>query len=211
MRVLAVFGLLMALVVSGTALAGRGDPETRLSPADQARARSMLIRQADMGLFQATPTPDDPDTPYCAALDESDLTLTGRAISPTFTAGTEFVVSRAYVYASTADASASWRRGTGTGGQACLRQALLRQLSGTTVRLVSFKKLAFPKLTVRSATYRIVASRNGIRLYLDLIALQEGRAEVSIVYGAVVTLPPKAEEVKLANVVARRMIRAMRG
>lgn len=211
MRAIVAAGLLLGPVLAGSALAGRGDPEIRFTPADQARARSMLIRQADMGSFRAIPTADDPDTPYCAALDESDLTLTGRANSRSFTAGTEFAVSRAYVYASRADASSSWRRGTSTAGQSCLRQALLLQLSGTPVRLISFEKMAFPRLPVRSVTYRIVAGRNGVRLYLDLIALQHARGEVSIVYGTVVTQPPKSEDVRLAKVVATRMMRAMRG
>jgi hypothetical protein len=211
MRSLVALALLLALGVSSVALAGRGDPQERLTPRDQARARSMLIRQADVGLFQAIPTADNPATPYCTALDESDLTLTGRANSPSFTAGSEFVVSRAYVYESRADANASWKRGTSSAGQSCLRQLMRAELSGTPVRLVLFKKLAFPKLPVRSVAYRIVASRNGIRLYLDLIALHQARAQVSIVYGAVVTLPPTSEEVRLAKLVARRMTNAMRG
>ena len=212
MRATLVLALLVGLIGSGAALAGRGDPQERITPADQARARSILVRAADMNAaFTAIPTADNRNELYCAALDESDLTVTGRASSPSFTAAAEFVASRAYVYESRADASASWRRGTSTAGQSCLRQAMRTELRGTAVRLVSFEKIAFPKVAGRSVAYRIVASREGIRLYLDLIALQQGRAQVSIVYGTALTPPPTSEEVRLAKVVAQRMARAMRG
>lgn len=204
--------LLVGLVGSGVALAARGDPQERLTAADQSRARSMLVRQADMNAaFGAIPTADDPNRPYCAALDESDLTITGQANSPSFTSTAEFVVSRAYLYESRADANASWSRGTSSAGQSCLRQAMRGELRGTAVRLVSFKRIAFPTVTGRTVAYRIIASQQGLRLYLDLIALQQGRAQVSIVYGTALAAPPASEERRLARLVAKRMAKEMRG
>jgi hypothetical protein len=212
MRAALALVLVVGLVGSGAALAARGDPQERLTTADQARARSILVRAGDMNAaFRAIPTAENPNTPYCAALDESDLMITGRASSPSFTSTAEFVVSRAYVYESRADASESWSRGTSPAGQSCLRQAMSRELRGTAVRLVSFKKVAFPTFADRSVAYRIVASQQGARLYLDLIALQEGRAQVSIVYGTAFIAPPAAEERRLARVVSGRMAKAMRG
>jgi hypothetical protein len=212
MRTALALVLLVGLVGSGGALAARGDPQERLTAADQARARSILVRGADMNAaFRAIPTADNPNTPYCAALDESDLTVTGRASSPSFTSTAEFVVSRAYLYESRADANASWSRGTSAAGQSCLRQAMRGELLGTNVRLVSFRRIAFPQVAGRSVAYRIIASREGLRLYLDLIALQQGRAQVSIVYGTVLAAPPASEERRLARLVATRMAKAMRG
>jgi hypothetical protein len=204
--------LVLALVLAGTALAARGDPQTRIRPADQSRARSMLIRATDMNAaFTAIPVAANPDASYCVALDESDLTVTGLANSPSFTATTEFVVSRSYVYESRADANASWQRGTSAAGRSCLRRAMVSELRGTTTRLVSFKRLPFPRAASRSAAYRIVASRDGVRLYLDLIAIQHSRAEVAIVYGAALSPPPAGEERRLARLVAKRAEKAMRG
>jgi hypothetical protein len=204
--------LALVLVLTGSALAARGDPQERIRPADQARARSVLVRAADMNAaFTPIPTAVNPNERYCAALDESDLTVTGQANSPSFTSSAEFVASRAYVYESRADASASWRRGTSSAGQSCLRQLMRSQLLGTSVKLVSFKRLPFLAVAPRTAAFRVVASREGIRLYLDLIALQHGRAQVSIVYGTVIAAPPRSEEVRLATLVARRMAKAMRG
>ena len=212
MRAILALVLLVALVGSGAAFAGRGDPQERPNPADEARAKSMLVRAPDMNAaFRAIPTAEDPNRPYCAALDESDLTVTGQANSPSFASSAEFVVSRAYVYESKADANASWRRGTSAGGQSCLRQAMRGELRGTAVRLVSFKRTSFPKVAERTIAYRIVASRQGVRLFLDLIAIQRGRAQVSIVYGTVLAAPPVSEERRLAGLVAKRMAKAMRG
>jgi hypothetical protein len=212
MRATLALVLLVGLVGSGAALAARGDPQERPTAADQARARSMLVRVGDVNAaFRAIPTADDPNRPYCAALDESDLTVTGRASSPSFTSTAEYVVSRAYVYESRADANASWSRGTSGPGQSCLRQAMRGELRGTAARLVSFKRTSFPKVAERTVAYRIVASQQGVRLFLDLIALQQRRAQVSIVYGSLLAAPPAAEERRLARLVAMRMAKAMRG
>jgi hypothetical protein len=209
MRIFPVFVLM--LVLAGTAVAARGDPQERLTAADQARAKSMLIRPGDMNAaFTSVPTADNPNDPYCAALDESDLTVTGQANSPTFVAAPEFVVSRSYVYESRGDANASWKRGTSAAGQACLRQLLRAEIQRAAARLVSFKRIPFANVADRTIALRIVGSQRGVRLYLDLIALQEGRAQVSIVYGSAIDAPPTAEEVRLAKAVARRMAKAMR-
>ena len=81
----------------------------------------------------------------------------------------------------------------------------------TSARLVSFRKLAFPKLAQRSVLYRVVADQQGVRIYLDLVALQHSRAQVAIVYGAGLSPPPAAEERRLAKVTATRMAKAMGG
>jgi len=204
--------LVLTLVLAGVSLGARGDPKKKITPADQARAKAMLIRKADVGpAFASSPASSGNDDFYCAALDESDLTLTGEAESPTFTSTVEFVTSQAYVYRTRADADASWRRGTNAAGQKCLRDGLRREVQGTSVTLVSFRKLAFPNLAQRSLLYRAVAEQQGVRIYLDLIALQHARAQVAIVYGAGVSPPPAAEERRLAKLTAARMAKAMGG
>jgi hypothetical protein len=40
--------LAVVLVATGSALAARGDPQKRITPADQARAKAMLLRAADL-------------------------------------------------------------------------------------------------------------------------------------------------------------------
>jgi len=53
--------------------------------------------------------------------------------------------------------------------------------------------------------------QGGVRIYLDLIALQHSRAQVAVVYGSGLSPPPAAEERRLAKVTAARMARATGG
>jgi hypothetical protein len=204
--------LALALVVSGASLAARGDPKKRITSTDQARAKAMVLREGDFSAAFTAGRASTGSDFYCAALDESDLTLTGEAESPSFGGGVEFVASTSYVYASRANANASWRRGTSAAGRQCLRRGLQSEIHGTSVRLVSFRKLRFPTFAQRSVLYRVVGEQQqGVRIYLDLIALQHSRAQVAIVYGSGLTPPPATEERRLAKVTAARMATAMGG
>jgi len=206
-RRLLVLALLLALVVSGAALAARGDPQKKITPADQARAKAMLLRTTDVGPgYKATRSSSGSDDFYCAALDESDLTLTGEAESPNFETKTVFLSSMAQVYESVADANVSWRRGTSASGERCLRKELSRDGG-----LVSFRKRAFPRLAQRSVAYRFVGSAQGIRFYLDFVVLQQSRAHAVLAYGSVLVPVPGTDQVRLARIVAGRMSKAMRG
>ncbi len=78
-RLLAV-SLLASLVVAGTASATHQDPQKKLTKADNARARAMLLKRTDLAPgFQAQPSSgEDPHIDCPASVSESDLTLTGR-------------------------------------------------------------------------------------------------------------------------------------
>jgi hypothetical protein len=70
----------LALALSGGARTDHFEPQKRLEPADQARAKSMLVRRSDVGPRykpMAPVTPNDENL-ACRALDLSDLTLTVR-------------------------------------------------------------------------------------------------------------------------------------
>ena len=204
------FGLLLALVAVGTALADRGDPKERFAPADQARARAMLLRAADFNAaFVAHANAGNGGDFYCSALDESDLTLTGRGDSPIFTAGPEYVMSTASVYATRSDANASWARSTSKAGEQCLRSGLRTALQGTAVRLTSLRRIAFPPRGTRSVAYRAVATVQGVRVFLDFVALQVSRAQAAVVYVSALAPPPGDELRRLTGLVAKRAERAM--
>ncbi len=208
----ALVAVILVLAVSGAALAANGDPQRRITPADQARAKAMLLRTSDLNAaYTSHPSSPSGGGFYCAALDESDLTVTGSATSPSFTATAEFVVSRADVYASRADSNASWSRGTSPAGQDCLPVGVRRQLQGTAVRLVSFKRLAFPTRGQRSVAYRAIASQQGLRIYVDVVAIQVSRAQASVLYVSGLSPPPQNELRRLTGIVATRAARAMRG
>ena len=132
----------------GRRLGARGDPKKRITPADQARAKAMLLRKSDFSVaFIAGPASKGADF-YCAALDESDLTVTGQAESPSFSAGSS---SQPPLPTSTrrGQTRTRRRRGTSAAGQQCLRRGLQNEIQGTSVRLVSFG--SFPSRRSRSA------------------------------------------------------------
>ena len=210
MRRLFAVALLLALVCAGTALAARGDPQKRLTPADQARAKAMLLRTSDFGLgFQALPSSPQKADIYCKALDEADLTLTGEAESRTFQGGVEFASSVAQVYQSTRDSAASWKRGTSAAGDACVHEQFRRGFQGQGARLERFARTPFPRLAERSIAYRLVISSQGVRVFLDVVALKQGRGQAGLLLGSALTPMPRDEELRLARIVARRLARAM--
>ena len=196
--------LLAVLALAGTsaAVAGRGDPQKRITPADQARAKSMLLRAGDFNAgYTALPTSGGSGGGfYCAALDESDLTLTGQAQSPSFTATGEYVISSASVYRSGSDATTSWKRGTSAVGQQCLRARLRSEL-----------RMAFPKRGDLSVAFSGVASQQGIRIYVDVVAMQVSRSQTAVSYISALAPPPSGELRRLTALVAKRAAAAMRG
>jgi hypothetical protein len=211
MKVVAVV-ILLALAVAGTALAARGDPKERFTPADQARARAMVLRVGDLNsAYVVHPAPIGSGGFYCSALDESDLTLTGRGSSPIFTATGEFVRSTAAVYATRADANQSWRRAMSPAGEQCQRTELRTELQSSTMRLVSLKRTPFPPMGTRSVAYRAVATLQGVHFYVDVVAIQVSRAEAGVIYVNALAAPQQSEVRRLAGLVAKRAQKAMRG
>jgi hypothetical protein len=210
-RLLAV--ALLALLLTSTALAARGEPQRQIRAADQARAKAMLLKRTDLppGFKVAPADTSSESDPYCKALDESDLTLTGDADSE-FRKPPFQVSSTANVYESVADANASWRRGTSAAGIRCLRRVFATELAKQgNVKLRSFKRIPFPRVAQRSVAFRIEVRSQGIPLYLDLPVLQHGRAHASLAFISGFAPVPKAEQVRLARLVAARAATAMRG
>lgn len=204
--------LVLALVSAGAALAA--DPKKRINPADQARARAMLLRQADVGLgYRAVPGSSSGSAlaPSCAALDESDLTVTGEAESPTFTSGLQTFTSAAGLYVSVADSSTSWRRTTSAAGFKCLTDVFRRAARSAGARFVSFRKLSFPALAPRTVAYRAQDQANGVRVYADIVLLMRGRAHTALVLISGIDPLERSETLHLARLVSGRMAKAMRG
>jgi hypothetical protein len=204
--------LVLALAAASAAVAGKGDPQKRLTPADQARAKAMLVRKSDVGAtFRAGPPLVGASDTSCTALDESDLVLTGEAQSPTFQGGVETVSSRSRVFRSLRDSNASWRRGTSRAGERCVRAELAGVLTSAGGMLESFGRIDFPGLAERTSAYRLVVTSQGLRAYLDVVGLKQGRAQVALLFGSALTPVPREVEVRVARAVARRMQAAMRG
>ena len=172
----------------------------------------MLLRSTDFGpAYRAIPPTSRTSQLYCPALDESRLTITGKGQSPTFQGGVEFASSLSRVYRTAGEAATSWALGTTPAGKACARKALESQFLASGARVVSFTRMPFPRFAERSQRYRVVIESQGLRAFVDAIALKKGRAEVGLILGSGLTPMPIAEEIRLTSSVARRMATAMRG
>jgi len=177
----------------------------------------MLLRKADLSPAYRAERSSGPDTEIdCPGLDESDLTLTGEGESPTFTLlDIEFVASVAQVYESWEDANASWKRGASAAGTRCLKETLRREFAKDGVRLRSLRKIAFPQVAQRTAAYRVAliagTEAQPVPVYIDLVVLMHSRAQVGLYFGAGLAPTARADELRLARLIAGRMARAMRG
>ncbi len=216
-RLVACVLLLASLALSATAAATHQDPQKRLTKADNARARAMLIKRTDLPAgFQARPdVGEDPHSNCPAAVSESDLTLTGEADGTNFALGVVLVDSAAQVYKSMADANASWRRATSAAGVQCVTALLRGGLATQGVDLESLRKIAFPRVSDRSVAYRVRLSapsaQGPVPVYLDLVALMHSRAQATVIVGSALVVPKRGDELRYARLVAARMTRAMRG
>ena len=213
-RLLALAVALLALTGAGTSSADHLDPEKRIRPADQARARAMLVRAGDLGAgYRVERTSGLEPHLTCRSLDESDLTLTGEARTPFWARELRIVSSAAAVYRSRGDADAAWARGTSAPGLRCLRDAFGAGVAqGGPVR-ARLRKLAFPRVAERTAAYRLTLTGTGggtPQLFVDFVLLQQGRAQAVLVFASVVLSPERRLEVALARRVGARMSAAMR-
>ncbi len=216
-RLLAVASLLICLALSASALATHQDPQERLTKADNTRARAMLVKRSDLvtGFRPQLSAGPDPYISCSASVSESDLTITGDAEGQQLALGVVFVSSAAQIYESVADASASWRRATSEAGTKCATQLLRREFAKQGVRLVSLRKISFPRVSSRSVAYRVELSattaQGTVPAYVDLVALLRSRAQATVIVGSAIVPPQRAEELRLARIVAGRMATAMRG
>ncbi len=213
---------LVGLVCSPAAGAGRGDPTRAITAADQSRAKAMLLRLSDLPSgFTVFPWYLKPtDYAYCAALDESDLTITGEATSRSFDRnvrpeqGLVFTVrSQARVFRSAVDANASWRRRTSPAGEACFRKVLSASMLNAGAVLRSFRRIPFPNVAPRTVAYGVETTflgSNGRQISLPyrFVLMQRDRAQVML--RRVGRAPDSAAALgPIAQALSRRVTKAM--
>jgi hypothetical protein len=206
--------LLVGLAAAATASASHNDPQKKLTKADNARARAMVLRPGDFGPgVQTQPNGEEPHV-TCSALSESDLTVTGEADSPSFVRGFTVYGSSAVVYRTVADARTGWKRSVRPAGIRCVESMYRREYAKQGLTLESFERRSFPRVSDDVIAYRAVLTHQSQgmtgRVTLDLVGLRHTRAYAGFVVGSVVP-PSKAEVLRLARMTARRMATAMRG
>ena len=203
----------LALIVVPVALAVEKQPR-RYNAADQAAAKAATLKLSDFapgagwkgGAVKPDLTPDN----TCASK-ISDLVITGDAKSDfkAPAAGLR-ITSETVVLESAAMVAADWQRTVGNAAfMACTRKEYSKPEAGVT--MISFKQLAFPKLTRYAARYRLLAQvgtpQGAVRVLVDIVLLGQGRSETTLIFSApyVARAAVDSAELRLAQTLVRRM------
>ena len=182
----------LCVAIPAVALAADTDPKRRITPADQVKARSILLKRTDF-VAGWKRTPASPDSDFvCPGFnpDESDLTLTGEAEADFERSGGGVAVySYSEVWASKSDALKSWTRSDKPAAARCLGYAFRKgaEAEGAQVKIISAGRIAFPKLAPRTAAFKVVARvtipQSGrmetVPITIQAVALGHGRGDVS--------------------------------
>jgi hypothetical protein len=185
--------LVLCVAIPAVALAADTDPKKRITAADQAKARSIVLKRTDFGAGWKKVAPAPDSDAVCPGFnpDESDLTLTGEAEAEFEHAqGFASVSSFSEVFVSKADALKSWTRSDKPAIARCLgyffREAVTEP--GTQVKIVTAGRMAFPKLAPRTLAFKVVArvtvTANGetqtVPFTIQLLAFGQGRGDTAM-------------------------------
>jgi hypothetical protein len=211
---LVVAGCLVALAAAASALADT--IQVHYTAADQAAARRAILRSADLGAGAAwTAVPAKPDVTSsmdCSGFHpkQSDLVVTGAAASEFRSTGID-IRSEAHLLRTPRMLALDWQR-TVIAPEVlpCLRQGVTKGIAGAGTRLVSLKRVAFPRITSRTAAFRalldVTSGGQSIRVLVDIVAIGKGRTELTLTtsapYVALASVVPA--EVRLARILAAR-------
>jgi hypothetical protein len=191
------------LGTAAAAPADRGREQIRFNAADQAAARATVLRRSDLGSSSGWTggriKPDLSPGPTCSNYHpkQSDLVLTGAAES-SFRNGPLAFDNEVQVMRTRRMVSLDWRREVlAPGAIPCQRRDLVRSL-GPSAKLVSFKKLSFPRLARYTAAFRArvdvpVPGGKTAHLIIDSVLVGRSRTEISLT-----TLAPAAERMGVA-------------
>jgi len=199
------------------AVAARADVwQVRIVPADQTRAKGIVLRLADLGPgWTGGPqqaTLSDEICPGYPAYHpkQSDLVVTGGAYS-VFNSSGAYVDDQVVFLRTARMVALDWKRSIGSPSLiGCLRSSI-GDFAGTSAKVLSVTRTSFPPLGRHSAAFRAVLQQHAAgaakRFILDFVAVVQGRAELSISqitpYGRRATA--QALEVKVAKTLLRRL------
>ena len=214
MRRLAAVAFL-ALIVTGAALAASGEPQKHYTPADTAKAKSVVLKLSDLPAgWTGKKSAGSGGHLQCKTFkpDESDLTKTGNADSYDFSKGLYFINSSASIFRSAAQAQAAWDRVVRPGLLTCLRSIFEKGASsgGATTTVTGQGTLAFPKVAPRTAAFRITFQTKStspsqtLNGDIDVVLLGRDRIDAVMLFVGF-GKPNGTLERHLAGVVAARM------
>jgi len=185
-----VFALASAMVALTTAAAvsAGGGEQIRFNAADQAAARAVVIRRADLGSSGwqgGRVKPDLSGGPTCPNYHPkvSDLVITGAAKADFRRSGFEFA-SQVQVLKTRRMVALDWRRSVlAPDVVSCLRRTLANGL-GSTAKVISFAKRPFRHLSTYSALFRgvisVQAQGQTVRVLTDIVLVGRSRTEINL-------------------------------
>ena len=197
------FLLAIALVVAA--------PVAHHTSAGMQTARAALLTARDFGKgWTSVPSGQRGVVLSCRGHTPSakGIVETGAAAAPAFSAAQTgpFVEQNASVYATAAQASTWWRRAVTPSLSTCAVGDLAALAAkGVKVTLVSAGKLPITTSAAHTAAFRIAATANGKKLYLDVIVLGAGATITDVTISSFITPVPAKTEQALAAVVARKL------
>jgi hypothetical protein len=222
-RTMLVRARILAAAVTGVALAAPaalaadGDAKEAHTAADQARARSVLLKATDLpgSGWKGEPDKSGDQRLRCASFnpDLSDLTETGDAESPTFTHSSGAITtSSANVYRTVAEANAAYDRVVRPGMLRCVTSVLQKSGSGTKVRVVSSGATAHPRRGDESRAFRIAVrlttGGQTVPVVFDIVLVRKSRIDLAFMAARVGGAFPAATARQLTAVLDRRLAAA---
>jgi hypothetical protein len=205
--------LVAAAVAVPVALAAPGDPQKKLTKADQAKARAISLRQSDFpsGWVAKPNTSTSQDDPRCSTYnpDQSDLIETGDVDSPDFTrADGSLVSSSVGIFKTAAMAKTGYVRVARPQLASCFGELFKKGAAPAKVRRLRVGPLAFRRLGDRSKAYRVTAdvSYQGttIPVAIDIVTFNRGRVDVAMIFLGIRAPLPASFEQSLAGKLAAR-------
>jgi hypothetical protein len=215
----AALAVALAAVIALPAAAGASTPPNRervhLTRADQAAARVAVLRRSDLGSpgwAGGSVKPDLSSTLNCPGYTprQSDLVLTGAAEADFHHTALQ-LQSVAQVLQTRAMVARDWQRTVvDPRALSCLRHAVTRGLT-TGERLVSFRKIAFPRLAAYSTAFRAVvefrALGKRVQVLADVVLVGRSRTELtlSLAAPAAASASISRAEIRLARLLLNRV------
>ena len=176
----------LLVLAAGAAAAGPGKQKVELNAADQAAARRVVLRRNDLGpgWTGGRIKPDLSSGVSCPSYHPkvSDLVVTGAAASQFRGTGIA-LVNEVEAFRTSAMVDRDWRRSIVPAAVPCLRAKLTQGLGGR-ARVLSFRRIPFPRVTAHTAAFRgivaVSALGQTVRVLLDIVLVGKGRTEISL-------------------------------
>jgi len=217
LRRAAVFAVLAAAVVAGSAVAASAPREAHTA-AGTKLAQASLLQLSDLGRGWTAAKPTAASSTglnfSCTGFTpkQSDLVEIGTATSANFRGGAigPFLAQKTSVYATAKAARTLWRRGVKPQLSACVGLSLRAlESKGVHVTITSRTTIRIGAIADRSATYRILATlttpKQRLKTFFDVILLASGRTITELTISQFQKAPPLKSEQALAKIVARRI------